>query len=112
MVIYFAHGVKLCAEGIQNSYIDGDNMQTTRTPDRGVERANKIYVNTTYSSDGRSLEGYWMDYDSSKTPEATYALFLLERVLNQSEGVDYYSLYDENGNRDSRFRKENQPKRI
>lgn len=72
-------------------------MLTTNHHKKGPERANKIYVHTKYSSDGRTLEGFWMDYDPSPEPSASYSLFLLEFVLNNSEGVEYYSVYDQNG---------------
>jgi len=70
-------------------------------------RANKIYVVTKHSQDGRSLEGFWMDYN----PKDNYALFLLQFTLNASDGVDYYSVYDANGERDKNFLAEHWPKR-
>lgn len=83
-------------------------MSTTCTfPERGIARANKIYVVTKHSQDGRSLEGFWMDYN----PDEPYALFLLEFALGHSAGVDYYSVYDEHGNRISDFVEELSPKR-
>lgn len=74
-------------------------------------RANKVYVCTKYSSDGRSLEGYWMDYNSSAS-ESTYALYLMEHTLNHSEMVSYYIVYDKDGTPVADFDKERNPKRI
>lgn len=65
-----------------------------RLPD-DLNKANKVYVNTTYSSDGHYLEGYWLEYN----PDDPYALFLLEHTLDSSAGVDYYSVYNAEGKR-------------
>jgi hypothetical protein len=64
-------------------------------PGKGRARANKVYVNTKISSDGRSLEGFWLDYD----PDDNYALYMLQHVLNASEMVDYYWIFDREGTR-------------
>lgn len=83
---------------------------TITHPEMGLPRANKIYVNTTYASDGRNLEGFWLDYDPSDR-NGRYALFLLERVLNSSPGVERYSVYNAEGIRDVNFKAEQYPKR-
>lgn len=68
---------------------------TVKYQERGVPRANKVFVETSYSSDGRSLESFWLDYN----PEERYALFLLQFALDSSEGVVRYAVYDANGMR-------------
>jgi hypothetical protein len=73
-----------------------------------LSRSNKIQVCTNYSSDGRSLEAVYIDYN----PADTYSLFLLERVLASSEAVDSYSVYDANGTRVPPFDPEKFPKRV
>lgn len=75
-----------------------------------TERANKIYINSKYSGDGRHLEGIWLDHDSEK-PDSWYALRILEFILNLSEGVDYYTVYDKDGNAMRDFDKQHSPKR-
>lgn len=70
-------------------------MITTKHFDKGLDRANKILVNTKYSPDGHYLESFWIDY----SPEDRYALFLLEFTLKNNPMVDFYMVYDENGNR-------------
>lgn len=69
-------------------------MTLTSKHQQKTNRPNKVYVCTKYSSDGRSLEGFWLSYD----PKDGYALFLLEQTLNTSGMVSYYSVYDENSN--------------
>lgn len=68
---------------------------TCNHPGKGPNRANKVYVNTKYSQDGRQLEGFWLDY----SPEEPFALFLLTKTLDKSSFVDYYDVYDAAGNR-------------
>jgi hypothetical protein len=70
-------------------------------------RKNMVFVNTKHSQDGRSLEGVWIPYN----PNDSYALFLLTFTLDQSEGVDYYSIYDANGDRIKDFDQTRWPKR-
>lgn len=82
----------------------------TTTHLRWNMRANKIYVCTKFSSNGRSLEGYWVDYDSS-SPNSNYALYLMEHTLNHSEMVEYYIVYDKDCNIVQDFDKEHRPKR-
>jgi hypothetical protein len=81
---------------------------TSNHSPRGTARANKVYVNTKSSFDGRSLDGFWLTYD----PLENYSLFLLEQVLNASEMTDYYSVYDHEGNRVDPVCKVRQSKRI
>lgn len=71
-------------------------------------RANKIQVCTDYSSDGRSCEVVYVDYD----PMEPYSLFLLEHVLNTAEAVQSYRVYDADGSPVGDFRKERFPKRV
>lgn len=85
---------------------DGDTASIKQSMQ--AAKANKVYVNTKHSSDGRSLEGFWVPY----SPNDSMALFLLTFCLAQSEGVDYYSVYDKDGNRIKDFNKEQFPKRI
>jgi hypothetical protein len=84
---------------------------TSTHPEMGVARANKVFVNTTYSSDGRNLEGFWLDYDPTDK-NGRYALFLLERMLNSAPGVERYSVYNAEGARDKVFNAELYPKRV
>lgn len=81
-------------------FVEGQNLR--------IGRSNKVQVETSYSSDGRSLEGVFIDYD----PQETYSLFLLEHVLNSAEAVKSYSVYDENGSRITGFNQERFPKRV
>jgi len=74
-----------------------------------IARKNKVAVKTKYSSDGRYTESLYIDYDPTRPG---YALFLLENVLNTSEMVDYYSVYDKNGERVTDFNPERFSKRV
>ncbi len=69
---------------------------------KGAERANKVFVNTTYSQDGRNSEGFWLDCDPS-IPEQSFALYLLTVVLEASPTVESYSIYDAEGVRTTNF---------
>ncbi len=86
-------------------YVEGSDE------DRKLRRlafANKIAVTTKQSLDGRSLESLYIDY----SPTDGYAVFLMEDVLNTSEGVKSYSIYNEVGVRITDFNKQRFPKRI
>ena len=63
---------------------------------RRLALKNKIRVTCTHSQDGRTRDSLYIDYNPEKS---NYALFLLEDILNQSEAVFQYSVYDEHGNR-------------
>lgn len=63
--------------------------------ERGIARANKVYVHTKYSTDGHYLEGFWIDYQ----PDDTRALFLLQFTLDNNPKVEFYTIYDKNGDR-------------
>lgn len=76
------------------------NEQSTRYPavvarHRGDvdNRANKIYVETYHSCDGRSLDGFFVD-----RPTDPLNHFLLEKfVLSISPGVRSWTVYDDDG---------------
>lgn len=58
-----------------------------------------VAVTSTCSSDGRSLDPFYIDW----SPNDTYCLFLLENALNASTGIKEYSVYGENGVRLTEF---------
>lgn len=71
---------------------------TVKNFDKGIDRANKVYVQTKYSSDGHYTEGYWLSYSLSD-PGSQYAMFLLVKTLNSSDMIEWYAIYDENGDK-------------
>lgn len=81
---------------------------TARNLNKGVERANKIYIHTKYSSDGRTTEGFWVDYNPD---DLSYGEHLFELTLNASEMVEYYIVYDGKGEKIENTNKEYYPKR-
>lgn len=70
-------------------------MLSVKHPGPLAAKAYKIYVETKHSFDGRSLEGFWLDYD----PNETVSLFLLTRCLDLSEYVESYTVFDGSGDR-------------
>ena len=56
---------------------------------------NGFYVETRYSQDGRSTEGFWVNYD----PKDPLAPFLFRRLLEASVEVLNYQHYDSKGER-------------
>lgn len=59
-------------------------------------RKGVIKVVSKHSSDGRSLDTFWLDHTQA-TPEDRYATFLLLEILDTSSMVDSYTVYHENG---------------
>lgn len=70
--------------------------------------SNKIQVSTTYSQDGRQRESFYLEYN----PNDMMALFLFEEVLNSSNTVIQYRVYDTDGKPVKNFRTEHHPKRV
>lgn len=60
---------------------------------RNTRRANTVWVETRYSTDGRSLEGFNIPYKHA----GSMSLLLLEKILNTSTYVNLYIVYDEKG---------------
>lgn len=64
----------------------------------GVDRksklrsANMVAITVRYSTDGRFQETLWIEYSSKGN-----ALYMLELILNHSEEVVSYSVYDDQG---------------
>ena len=76
---------------------------------RRLAFANKIQVTPKYSINGRGYDAsVYIDYSLKDG----FALYMIELILNTSDNVDYYSVYDENGNRVTGFDKNNFRKRI
>lgn len=86
-------------------YVEGSDT------DRKLRRlafANKIRVIPKYSSDGRGYDAsVYMDY----SPKDGFALYMMERILNSSDNVVSYSVFDEKGERITYFEKSSYPKR-
>jgi hypothetical protein len=83
---------------------------TCKNAAKGPDRANKLFVTTTCSQDGRNRDGFWIDCDPS-VPDQSNALYLLTVVVDASSAVESYSIYDANGNRDTNFDSARFPKR-
>ena len=76
---------------------------------RRLAFANKIRVTPKYSIDGREYDtSVYIDYSLKDG----FALAMIEYILNTSDNVYCYSVYDENGNRVTDFDKNNFKKRI
>ena len=76
---------------------------------RRLAFANKIRVTPKYSSDGRGYDAsVYMDY----SPKDGFALYMMERILNSSDNVVSYSVFDEKGERITDFDKSSFQKRI
>ena len=76
-------------------------MLSTKHRDRN-DRRNSVYVETCYSSDGRSGDGYWLSRDPD-TEEGRYALFLLIQSLTSAPCVKEVLVYDKDGKLDERY---------
>ena len=69
---------------------------------RRLAFANKIQVTPKYSIEGRGYDAsVYIDYSLKDG----FALDMMERILNTSDNVYCYSVYDENGNRITDFDK-------
>ena len=88
--------------------LDFTGIDTSVRENRKLALKNKIRVTCTHSQDGRTRDSLYIDYNSA------YALFLLEGILNQSDAVYQYSVFDEFGNRESFVDSEfcSRPKRV
>ena len=72
-------------------------MISYKHPGNDSARANKMFVLTKNSQDGRSLEGFWIDFEINS--DNSYPNFLFLSVLDSSEMVENYSVFDKNGKR-------------
>ena len=88
--------------------LDFTGIDDSVRENRKLALKNKIRVTCTHSHDGRTRDSLYIDYNSA------YALFLLEGILNQSDAVYQYSVFDEFGNRESFVDSEfcSRPKRV
>ena len=69
---------------------------------RRLAFANKIQVTPKYSIEGRGYDAsVYIDYSLKDI----FALDMMEHILNTSDNVYCYSVYDENGNRITDFDK-------
>lgn len=69
--------------------------------------SNKLLITVKYSQDGRCLESFKLDYDP-----VGIEIFLIENILNSSEFVESYSMFDSNGLRIKEFNTEKYNKRV
>ena len=80
-------------------YIEGSDENRKL---RRLAFANKIQVTPKYSIEGRAYDAsVYIDYSLKDR----FALAMMERILNTSDNVYCYSIYDENGNRITDFDK-------
>ena len=87
-------------------YIEGSDENRKL---RRLALANKIQVTPKYSIEGRGYDAsVYIDYSFKDG----FALSMIECILNTSDNVYCYSVYDENGNRVTGFDKNNFKKRI
>ena len=88
--------------------LDFTGIDTSVRENLKLALKNKIRITCTHSRDGRTRDSLYIDYNSA------YALFLLEGILNQSDAVYQYSVFDEFGNRESFVDSEfcSRPKRV
>ena len=88
--------------------LDFTGIDDSVRENRKLALKNKIRVTCTHSHDGRTRDSLYIDYNSA------YALFLLEGILNQSDAVYQYSVFDEFGNREAFVVSEcfSRPKRV
>ena len=91
--------------------LDFTGIDDSVRENRKLALKNKIRVTCTHSQDGRTRDSLYIDYNREK---GAYALFLLEGILNQSDAVYQYSVFDEFGNRESFVDSEcfSRPKRV
>lgn len=91
--------------------LDFTGIDTSVRENRKLALKNKIRVTCTHSQDGRNRDSLYIDYNGEK---GDYALFLLEGILNQSDAVYQYSVFDEFGNREPFVDSEcfSRPKRV
>lgn len=86
-------------------YIEGSDENRKL---RRLALANKIHVTPKYSIEGRGYDAsVYIDYSLKDG----FALDMMECILNTSDNVYCYSVYDENGNRITDFDKSIFPKR-
>ena len=91
--------------------LDFTGIDTSVRENRKLALKNKIRVTCTHSQDGRTRDSFYIDYNREK---GDYALFLLEGILNRSDAVYQYSVFDEFGNREAFVNYEffSRPKRV